>query len=75
MTPEQVVAKAFGIHQSQVSDATSNMNLEAWDSLGHMNLVLALEAAYGLSLSPGEALRMTDVATIKHILRERGVTW
>lgn len=58
-----------------MADETSNESLEEWDSMGHMNLILELEATYGISLSPEEALEMTDVAGIKRVLRGHGVRW
>ena len=75
MTPEDVVAKAFGVNPSQVDDTTSNKNLADWDSLGHITLVLELESVYGVSFSPVEALEITDVAAIKKALQDRGVVW
>jgi len=75
MTPEQVVAKVFGVDHSRVTDETSNKTLEEWDSLGHMTLMIELEAVYLQAFSAEEVLRMTTVAAIKRILTERGVTW
>jgi acyl carrier protein len=72
MTPEAVLAKVFGVPASQITDQTSNRNLTAWDSLGHMTLIVELEASYGVSLSADEALLMNDLATIKRVLRDRG---
>lgn len=75
MTPEEVVSKVFGVDRRAVSDATSNTTLAEWDSLGHMTLVVELEAAYAVSLSPDDALAMTDVAAIKRVLASRGAKW
>ena len=75
MTPEEVVARAFGLTSGQVSDQTSNQNLVEWDSLGHITLVVELENAYGLSLAPDEALQVTSVAAIKKLLTDRGHSW
>jgi acyl carrier protein len=75
MTPESVLAKVFGVPTPTVNDSTSNRSLPAWDSLGHMTLIVELESTYGVSLSPDEALRMTDLAAIKRVLRERGARW
>jgi acyl carrier protein len=75
MTPEQVVAKVFGRNVTEIEDATSHDMLPAWDSLGHITLIIELEAAYGISFAPEEALKMTDVATIKRTLHEQGVSW
>jgi acyl carrier protein len=75
MTPEDVISRVFDVARAQVDDDTSNVKLSEWDSMGHVNLILELEAVYGVTLSPGDALEMTDVATIKRILRDRGASW
>ena len=75
MTPETVLAKVFGVPASEINDQTSNRTLAAWDSLGHMTLIVELEATYGVSLSADEALVMNDLATIKRVLRDRGAAW
>jgi acyl carrier protein len=75
MTPEEVVSQVFGVGRHQVHDATSNTTLAEWDSLGHVNLILELEAVYDISLSPDDVLRMTNVALIKSLLQSRGVSW
>lgn len=75
MAPEAVVARVLGLSRRAVTDATSNTTESTWDSLNHVTLVLELESAYGVSLSAEDALAMTDVATIKRVLRTYGVEW
>jgi acyl carrier protein len=75
MRPEEVVAKVFGIMPAEVNDNTSNRTVGAWDSLGHITLVLELEATYSVSLSAEELFSMTDVASMKLILNSHGVSW
>jgi len=75
VTPEEVVSRVLGVAVGDVSDETSNENLAAWDSLAHMNLILEVEATYGVSLSTDDAMGMTDVGAIKRVLRDRGVGW
>jgi acyl carrier protein len=75
MTPEEVLAKVFGVPARELADTTSNHTLTAWDSLAHMTLIVELESTYGLSLSADDALKMNDLATIKRVLRDRGATW
>ncbi|MBL8984820.1 MAG: acyl carrier protein [Gemmatimonadales bacterium] len=74
-SPEELVARAFGVAASQVTDQTSNQNLPEWDSLGHITLVVELESTYGVSLSPDEALQVTSVDAIKKMLTARGISW
>lgn len=75
MAPEDVVSRVFGVDRRRLTDATSNRTLAEWDSLAHMNLVLELEETYNVSLSPDEALQMTDIASIKRVLDRRGASW
>jgi acyl carrier protein len=75
MTPERVIAKVFGVNEGEVGEATSNQNLQAWDSMGHMTLIMELESSFGVSLSMDEALTMTNVSAIKEVLERRGVVW
>jgi acyl carrier protein len=75
MSPEQLIAKVFGLPPSQVTDATSNQDTPEWDSLGHVTLIMELEGHYGVSFSTEEALALTSVGLLKQTLVERGVVW
>ena len=75
MSPEHLVAKVFGLHPSNVTDATSNQNTPEWDSLGHVTLIMELEGHYGVSFSTEEVLFLTSVEVLKRALAERGITW
>ncbi|UCF19808.1 MAG: acyl carrier protein [Gemmatimonadota bacterium] len=75
MAPEQIIGRIFGVNPGKIDDTTSNTTLEEWDSMGHVNLIMELESTYGVSLSPDDALQMTNVATIKRILQSRGASW
>ncbi len=74
MTPETIVARVFDCNVADVTDATSNETLAAWDSLGQITLLIELESAYGVSFSAEESLALTNVGAIKRLLGERGVT-
>jgi acyl carrier protein len=61
MRPEEIIAKVFDVPVSEVTDDTSNKTIKAWDSLGHLTLILELESAYRVSLSPEEVFTMVSV--------------
>jgi acyl carrier protein len=75
MQPEEIVAKVFSVPLTEVTDNTSNHTVAAWDSFGHISLILELEAAYTVALSPQDALVMTDVSSIKKVLKIYGAAW
>lgn len=72
---EALVAKAFGLPPSQVSEAASNQDTPEWDPLGRVTLLMELEAHYGVSFSTEEALALTSVGVLKRALAGRGVVW
>jgi acyl carrier protein len=47
--------------------------IAAWDSLGHFNLMMAVEEAYGARFSLDEMAALTSVTLICRALRERGL--
>ena len=67
----KVVAKVFGVTPESVNDDCGADTIERWDSVTHINLVLAIESEFGLSLSPEEAMDMLSVKLIGLILEEK----
>ena len=47
-------------------------DVEAWDSLKHMELVVSLEEAFGMQLTFDEIVAMQSVGEIKRVLRAKG---
>ena len=43
---------------------------QEWDSVAHMQLVVAIESAFGIMLETDDVIAMSDYAAIKRILRE-----
>ena len=68
-----VVGKVLGVPVEDITDEDCPDTIKSWDSLTHINLVLALEAEFDLSLSPDDASEMLSVGLIRMILHERGI--
>jgi len=68
-----VVASVLRIPVTSVTDDTSPDVVKTWDSLAHLNLVMALEVEFQIALSPEDAMEMLSVGLIRAILKERGV--
>lgn len=63
----------FSLGGNELSESSSPESVPGWDSMTHLNLVMALEDEFGVSLTPGEVLEMKTVGLIRTILREHGV--
>jgi acyl carrier protein len=61
------IASALGVPADQVTDDSSSRTVPNWDSIGHMNVVLALEDRFKVSFTVEEIMAMRDVATIRAI--------
>ena len=46
-----VIAESLGIARDQVTPSTAkHTDLDAWNSIGHLQIVLGVEAAYGVPI-------------------------
>jgi acyl carrier protein len=62
------IASALNVPVDQVADDSSGRTLPGWDSIGHINVVIALERRFSASFTVEEIMAMRDVATIRTIL-------
>jgi acyl carrier protein len=53
--------------------ATALRDIEGWDSLRHVMLVVGLEERFGVKLSAEEIMAMVTVGDIDRVLRTKGV--
>ena len=68
MSREEVYAKLNPVFQEvfdddeiEVCDATTSSDIEDWDSLEHINLVVAIEKCFGIKFNIGEVSVMKNV--------------
>lgn len=63
----------LGIAEAQISDETSPDTVATWDSVTHLNLVMAIEEAFGVAFTPEETMDMISVRLIRLLLEEKGI--
>ena len=61
----------FGVPAERVTAASSPQTLENWDSIQHLNLVLAVEEKFGLQLSPEEIEQMKSVGETAKLVESK----
>lgn len=66
-----VAAGVFGLNLDDVAAHASSESLVGWDSLGHLNLMLAIEAEFGVTFSVEELGELRSIAAIVAALRSR----
>ena len=61
----------FGVPADQVSASSSRETIASWDSLAHVNLVLALEQQFGVQFLPEEMMEMLNIELVAMIVSEK----
>ena len=72
---KQVLADVFNINVESINDTTSVDTVKEWDSLKHLNLVLALEEQYSVTLSVEQTVQILNYPLIKVVLGEHGINF
>lgn len=54
-----------------VCETTTADDIEDWDSLEHINLVIAVEKCFGIKFTMGEVTGMKNVGEMVEIIQER----
>lgn len=61
----------FGVPSEQITVASSPQTIETWDSIQHLNLVLALEEKFSLQLSPEEIEQMKNIGETAKLIESK----
>ncbi len=70
---KKIIGSVFKIDASSVNNETSPDTVESWDSLNHLNLVLALEEGFDVSFTEEQTVEILNYELIKMSLQELGV--
>ena len=64
------MSAVFEISTGEINDESSPDTIESWDSLKHMNLIIALEEEFNISIPDHEVGNMLNFELIFHIINE-----
>ena len=70
---KNVLATVFDVDPASIDDSTSIDTVEKWTSLNHLNLVLAIEETFNVSLTETQTVEMLSYPLIVTVLQEHGV--
>jgi acyl carrier protein len=77
MTPDteqrlrELIADVLALDPAEVGEDTSTDTVDGWDSLAHMNLVLALEEAFEITIPDEESADLTSYPLIRLVVAEQ----
>lgn len=70
----KVVSDVFDLPLESVTAKTSKDDVETWDSVNVIHLIMALEAEFAVAFSDDDTADMLSVELIVAMLTEKGVT-
>jgi acyl carrier protein len=70
ISPElkQVILATLKLDDWELNEATMASEVPGWDSLSHVNLVLAVEKHYGVRFKSVEVIRMKNVGDLQRLV-------
>lgn len=67
----KIIAETFKIKESEITPQTNMKDIDSWDSLTHMELIVSLEDEFEIEFTADEIMEMTDVEKIEKIVGEK----
>ena len=67
---KQVMSLVFEVPLESIADDASLDNIENWDSLRHLNLILALEEEFGISIPDEEVGNLVNYKLIELVIND-----
>ncbi len=66
-----IAADVFQVSSQNLTPDSSAETVESWDSVQHLNLVLALEQEFGFEFEPDEMDRMKNIGQIVALVESK----
>lgn len=70
---QSAIAHALKVSPALIKPDTKNEDVPSWDSLGQVNLIMALEQTFGVYIEVEEFENLKSVSAIKTYLEAQGV--
>ena len=66
-----IMSEVFDINKDTIKDDSSTNNLVEWDSMNHMNLIVALEEEFKCEFDEDDIEIMVSFETVKTIIENK----
>ena len=68
---EKIIEIISNVLNTKVDAKTSQSTCEKWDSLQHLNIIVAIEDAFDVSFEPEDIAVMKDISTIEQMIQQK----
>lgn len=70
----EVFTSVLGIDSGSLGDSDSPDTLAEWDSVAHIQLLMAIEAEFDIEFDPAEIAELVSVRMIRDRLQQEGAS-
>ena len=71
----QAFVESFSLQESELGDSIAYNETAAWDSIGHMTMIAALEEAFKISIETDDVVNFSSYKKGMEILGKYGITF
>ena len=71
---QEIIATALEVSADAIGEQTTMEDLEEWDSLGHVHIMVALEQAFDLYMDVEDFAELNSVPDIMRFLESENVS-
>jgi len=68
----EVISSILNIDATTLSEESNALNTSNWDSLRHIEIMLAVENAFGVRFSMPEMVSMQNIGDMRKLICEKG---
>ncbi len=68
---KQIMAVIFDTTEENISDDAEPLKIDNWDSLNHLQLIVALEQEFNIKFSDDELTELLNLALITTIIQSK----
>ncbi|MFH0867065.1 MAG: acyl carrier protein [Bacteroidota bacterium] len=66
-----VFCRVFDDNDIKISSETTTNDIDGWDSLSHVNLVVAIEKYFGIKFKSSEIMKWKNVGQMQESIKEK----
>ncbi len=67
---KKIMADVFLLDISEINENSSPDSIPQWDSIGHLNLVTAIEEEFGIKIEDDQITQMLNFKLVVEIIKE-----
>ncbi|MFN5183935.1 MAG: acyl carrier protein [Bacteroidota bacterium] len=68
---KKVLSLVFEVEINSLNDESSPDNIDKWDSIGHINMAVALESEFNIELTEEEIMELMNLKIIELVIFEK----